>query len=312
MRWVKDGLIYRVCELSDWAWSHAHKPSLLFVEEDRLRIYFGVRDRDNRTRTTFIDVDPACPQNVLYVHDRPVLDLGPLGTFDDSGANVSSVLRHEGLVYLYYTGWNPSRTVPTRNSIGLAVSEDNGLTFRRLFDGPVMDRTIHEPYYTSTPFVLFDSGRWRMWYASGTQWRRIEGKLEICYHIKYAESADGVTWERPNLSCIAPRDDDEATARASVMRENEGYCMWYSYRRIEGFRENRECSYRIGYAESNDALTWERMDDRVGIDVSESGWDSEMIAYPAVYRHRGTLHMIYNGNGFGAAGFGSAHLDSQA
>ncbi len=148
-----------------------------------------------------------------------------------------------------------------------------------------------------------------MWYISGTGWRLIEGKPEICYHIKYAESTDGVTWDRPNLSCILPRDENEVTARASVIREGDRYRMWYCHRRVGDFRENRDCSYRIGYAESTDGLAWERMDERVGIDVSESGWDSEMIAYPAVYRYRGTLHMIYNGNQFGASGFGIAHLE---
>lgn len=309
MRWVKDGLIYRVSGMLDWASSHTHKPCVLFVEEDRLRVYFGVRDRDNRTRTTFIDIDPANPQDVLYVHDRPVLDLGRLGTFDDAGANASCLLRHNGIVYMYYIGWNPSRTVSTRNAIGLAVSADDGLTFRRLYDGPVMDRTIHEPYYPSAPFVLREQGRWRMWYISVTHWRRIAGKPEVCYHIKYAESTDGLTWERPNVSCILPRDENEATARPSVIREKDRYRMWYCYRCVADFREDRQCSYRIGYAESIDGLAWDRMDNRVGIDVSESGWDSEMIAYPAVYHYRGTLYMIYTGNQFGTSGFGIAHLE---
>jgi len=308
VKWVKDGLIHSVSRASDWAWSHAHKPSVLLLDDRRLRIYFGTRDRQNQTRTTFIDVDPAQPCNVLYVHDRPVLDLGKLGTFDDSGANVSCLVRHHDLVYMYYVGWNPGLTVSTRNAIGVAVSADNGQTFQRLYDGPILDRTALEPYYISTPYVVVEEGRWRMWYASGTQWRLIDGKPEICYHIKYAESKDGLHWDRPNTSCIVPRDDDEATARPAVILDGGSYRMWYSFRRVEGFRQAGENSYRIGYAESSDGIAWQRLDARAGIDVSESGWDSEMIAYPAIYRHDGTLRMIYNGNGFGASGFGAAHL----
>jgi len=46
----------------------------------------------------------------------------------------------------------------------------------------------------------------------------------------------------------------------------------------------------------------------VGIDVSPTGWDSTMVAYPYVYSHAGKTHMIYNGNGFGLSGFGYAVL----
>ena len=48
-----------------------------------------------------------------------------------------------------------------------------------------------------------------------------------------------------------------------------------------------------------------------GIDVSDSGWDSEMIEYPFVLRHQGHLYMLYNGNGYGQSGFGLAILDER-
>lgn len=37
--------------------SHCHKPTPLIINNETLRIYFGVRDENNKTRTTFIDVD---------------------------------------------------------------------------------------------------------------------------------------------------------------------------------------------------------------------------------------------------------------
>ena len=48
------------------------------------------------------------------------------------------------------------------------------------------------------------------------------------------------------------------------------------------------------------------MDERVGIERSEEGWDSLMMEYQFVYEHRGVKHMLYNGNGFGETGFGYA------
>ncbi len=81
--------------------------------------------------------------------------------------------------------------------------------------------------------------------------------------------------------------------------------MWYSFRAQPGID-----TYRIGYAESMDGLSWRRMDESAGIDVSSSGWDSEMICYPKVFRHKERYYMLYNGNGYGKTGFGLAVLEN--
>jgi hypothetical protein len=73
--------------------------------------------------------------------------------------------------------------------------------------------------------------------------------------------------------------------------------MWYSC---------RGSSYRIGYAESGDGISWKRMDAGGGPDISDSGWDSEMTTYPVVLRHRNRLRMLYNGNAYGRTGIGAA------
>ena len=67
--------------------------------------------------------------------------------------------------------------------------------------------------------------------------------------------------------------------------------------------------YRLGYAESADGVRWERLDHLAGMERSDEGWDSVMIAYPFVYEHRGVKHLLYNGNGFGETGIGYAVLD---
>ena len=60
-----------------------------------------------------------------------MLDLGALGTFDDSGVTTRVVVAHADARYLYYTGWTRGVTVPFYLSAGLAVSEDDG-AFQRL------------------------------------------------------------------------------------------------------------------------------------------------------------------------------------
>jgi hypothetical protein len=73
--------------------------------------------------------------------------------------------------------------------------------------------------------------------------------------------------------------------------------MWYSYRGEH---------YKIGVADSTDGILWQRKDSEVGIDVSETGWDSEMIEYAHVFELRNHLYMFYNGNGYGKTGLGYA------
>jgi hypothetical protein len=306
MSWSRRGLIYAPAGRlgRDWAHSHAQCPTPTRVSSATLRIYFGTRDTANRTRPTFIDVDPARPERILYEHDRPVLDLGELGCFDDAGVMPSCLVDVAGEKFLYYVGWNTSTTVPYRTSIGVAVSGDGGLTFRRLFAGPIMDRTPREPHFCSTPFVIREGSGWRMWYLSCTGWRRVGDRAEPQYEIKTARSDDGIDWRRVGDVAIAAAGPEEALARPWVLRGGDGWRMWFCHRSLNGYRTDPQQSYRIGCAESTDGLVWRRQPDR--LETAAGDWDSEMTAYPAAYEHDGRVHLVYNGNGFGRSGFGYA------
>ena len=308
MRWEKKGRIFAAANQHEWMAHHASVPIADPVDDRVLRIYFGPRDRKGRTRPAFIEVEADNPANVLYVHDRPVLDLGKPGTFDDSGVMPSCIVNDGGRKYLYYTGWNLGVTVPYTLSVGLAVSTDGGVTFSRMFEGPVVDRTIHEPYSSLSPFVLKTGDTWRLWYGSMTGFVAVKGRLEPQYHIRYADSLDGIEWRRPVATCIGYSFEGEANGRPCVIEEDGQYRMWYCYRNIVDYRTDSSKSYRIGYAESQNGVDWIRLDHLAGIEPSDDGWDSMMIAYPYVYRHRGRIYMLHAGNGFGESGFGYAVL----
>jgi sucrose-6-phosphate hydrolase SacC (GH32 family) len=207
---------------------------------------------------------------------------------------------HNGRKYLYYIGWNLGVTVPFRNSIGLAVSQDDG-GFKRYAQGPIVDRTAEEPHFVASCCVLPSVDKWRMWYLSCTGWMMRGGKPEHMYHIKYAESVDGIHWQRAGVVAIDYANEHEyAISRPSVVRDNDLWRMWFSC---------RGSAYRIGYAESHDGITWDRFDAKFGLDVSASGWDSDMVEYPFVFDHGGARYMLYNGNGYGRTGFGLAVLE---
>ena len=311
-RFIKKGHIFAVDGKHTWNQSHAQIPSPDLLPNDRIRIYYSTRDKLNRSLTSFIEVNAANPSEVLYVHDRPILDFGKLGCFDDCGVMPSSVVTHDGLKYLYYCGWNTSTTIRYRNCIGLALSEDGGVTFRRAFEGPILDRTKDEPHLVVTPHVISEDGIWKMWYCGCTEWKVVDGVTEPQYLIKYAESRDGIDWERDNRVLIPYRHEAEAIGRPVVVHEDGIYKMWYSYRNIDEYRTNKNKSYHTGYAESVDNVNWERKDELAGLDLSETGWDSEMTAYPYVVDYQDKRYLFYNGNGFGRSGFGYAVAEHEA
>lgn len=303
MQWVKKGLIFEAGGKFDWMHTHAALPFAERIGEDIYRIYFSARDRLNRAQIGYIEVDINKPQKVLYITEKPVLGLGELGCFDDSGVMTSWIVDHRGMKYLFYTGWSLGITVPYYFYVGLAVSKDGGETFERFSKAPILERNSYDPYLTASPCILIANGVWRMWYISSIK-REIEnGEPKPYYHIKYAESKDGIHWERKGVVCIDFKSKDEyAIARPCVLKENGIYKMWYSYRGE---------SYRIGYAESKDGIHWERKDAEAGIDVSESGWDSEMIEYAFVFEHKGKKYMLYNGNSYGETGLGYAIMNEE-
>jgi hypothetical protein len=284
-------------------------PTPYALNEDTIRIFFAPRNAHGQSIPTFIDVDADDPLKVRYVHDRPIMSLGKLGTFDDGGIMPCCTVPTENGLYLYYVGWNPSGSVAYRNAIGLAVSRDGGKTFERMFPGAIVDRNRNEPYFTASPYVMKEDGMWHMWYASSTGFVKVDGKPEPLYIIKYASSEDGIHWQRPNKACIYPKSEYEANARATVIKENGTYKMWFAHRDSFDFRDG-EGSYRIGYAESENAVNWERMDEKAGISFSETGWDSKMQTYPAVFEHKNKKYLFYNGNGFGKTGIGVAVLEN--
>lgn len=309
MNWIKKGLIFTSDATHEWNKTHASVPTVYNINEQILRIYYTSRDTKNRAYISFIEVESEDPKNILYTHDKPVLSPGKLGMFDDMGTMVSHVVEVENEVWMYYIGWNVRNTIAYHNSIGLAISKDGGITFDKFSEGPLFDRTYKEPYFNAAPYILREDRIWKMWYLSNTKWVKYNGKSEPFYHIKYAESDNGIDWRREGKVAIDYKDENECgIVRSCVLNDGNTYKMWYSYRNLQNYREDINNSYRIGYAESNNGFDWIRMDGKSGIDVSKNGWDSEMIEYPFVYDNNNKRYMIYNGNGFGSSGFGYAVL----
>jgi predicted GH43/DUF377 family glycosyl hydrolase len=321
MKWKKLGQIFSPQKVNDgiereWMKEFSQCTSTL-VFEDFVRIYFSCRpykDQEGQAKsyTAFIDVDRKNLSKILRVAENPVLPLGKLGSFDEFAVYPSSVIREGDKVYLYYAGWNRMRSVPFNTSIGVAVSHDEGISFERTGDGPILGPSLSEPFVISGPKIRKFEGKYFLFYLAGTEWVMHNGSPEIIYKNKMAISDDGVNWTKMNRNIIEDKIDYlECQAGPDVFFYKEKYHMYFVYRHGVDFRSAPGRGYKIGYAHSDDLINWTRDDENSGIGYSEEGWDSTMHHYPHVFELDGSHYMLYNGNEFGKYGFGLAILDDE-
>jgi len=307
MKWNKKGRIFTAAGEFGWMQSHTQVPTPLILD-DRIRVFFSTRPADGMSRAAFIDLDIEDPSRILYLHDKPILELGEAGMFDEHGIIPNHVFRHDDKLYMFYVGWSRQQSIPYSNWMGMAISDDDGATFRKVSKGPILDRTRDEVYSATGLICLKDQEQWHGWYATGTQWLSINGRYEHTYEIRYCRSNNLLDWTRPNQPIFPNKLPHESNTRPTLVLMEGRWHMWFCYRGTHDFRDGQD-SYRIGYAWSTNLKDWTREDDQAGIDVSTEGWDSSMIAYPCVVPVRDKTLMFYAGNGFGRGGFGYAELE---
>ena len=305
MTWRKIGHIFTPDKNYDWMWSHAANPVPYILNEKKgiVRVFFTSRNKNNISNIGYVDIDFLNDFKILFISDKPVISPGILGLFDDSGTAMGYLIVKENKFYLFYLGWNLKVTVPWLNTIGLAISDSIDGDFKKVSMAPIMDRSNEDPFSISYPTILFDDGKYKMWYGSNLSWGKKQNEMK--HVIKYAESEDLITWKRTNEVHIGLQHKNEyAFSKPWVKKDGNLFKMWYSFR-ANGLID----SYRIGYAESIDGNSWFRKDGNAGVTVSSNGWDSEMVCYPSVFKLHSKTYMLYNGNGYGKTGFGIAILE---
>lgn len=311
--WEKKGRIFDPTGRAEWMQSHAQIPYVLTLG-DRLRIYFTCRPDPEATAGTtaltgFADFEKNEPFKLIEIAENPVIELGGPGDFDQHGIMPGSIVEIPGTneLRLYYAGWMRLEGVPYKWQIGMAVSHDGGVTFQRHSRGPILGADCDDPYLQGCPRVNWFRNEWVMFYISGTQWTAVDDGFESVYTMRRATSKDGIHWTRESGEVIPTIVDRECQASATWVEIDGLQHMFFTYRHGIDFR-NPTRGYRVGHAVSTDLRRWTRKDEEMMIDVSDEGWDSEMVCYPHVVRIGNDCFMFYSGNQFGQGGFGYAKL----
>lgn len=315
LNWEKLGLLFNPNNFPDrpeWMHEFAQAPCTLEFD-DFLRVYFSTRPKPDLngqyvSYCAFVDLDPTNLFKILNISSKPILELGKTGAFDEFGTYPVSVLREKNKILAFYGGWTRLESVPFNVAIGYAESYDGGITFNKIGDGPVLSYSLDEPFVLSGPKIRKFNSIYYLFYIAGQKWIVDNNRAEPIYKIRLAISQDGLNWTKLNKDLIISKYEDEAQASPDVIFLNGKYHMFFCYRKSKDYRKNKKNTYRIGYAYSYDLINWFRDDEYCGFDVSEFGFDNEMVAYPHVFKLRNKIYMMYLGNEVGRNGFGLALL----
>ena len=300
MGWIRKGNIFNEC--------HAQVP-VVDINHDRFwRIYYSKRENRGPSLPYYLDVEAGNPHKILGHSPGPILNPGNKGMFDWAGVMPTEIIQVGDVRYLYYIGWANRIDVPYHNNLGLAISHDQGQTWKKYSDGPVFATSAKEPGYVGTISIIKKDELYYGYYLSCRQWREHEGRMEPMYDIKIATSENLIDWLPLNQSAVLLENQEGGISKASVLQIGQEYFLWFAVRNAVDYRDNPANSYRIKCAKSDDLLHWQRTDE-LGLDIDlKSTWENNMVEYPHVIAYQNQIFMFYNGNGFGETGFGYAVL----
>lgn len=305
INWEKRGLVFCPDGSVDWMNNSVLTPQPFNLSEEVIRVYGSFRDKDGVGRIGYIDVEAKNPSNIIKISEKPVLDIGSDGCFDDNGVILGDVLRVKDKIYMYYVAFQHVQKAKFYAFSGLAISEDGGESFKRVKRTPVMDRTEEGLFGRCIHTVVYDEKQnlFRVWYSVIYDWTYINEIPYPTYDIKYIESKDGIHFEEEGIQCIKCNKNEYRIGRPRVriLADNK-YEMRYT-------SDTYSKEYISGYAISNDGINWLRKDELGWLKKSDTqAFDDEMACYPVVIETKYGTYMFYDGNGMGKTGFGYAEL----
>ena len=236
-KWEKLGRIFNPTDVTNryFIKEFAQAPSVI-VFDSFIRVYFSCRPEPDEhgqyvSYSSYLELDRKDLFKVLKISEKPILELGELGTFDEFGTYPVSVIKVKNEYRAYYAGWTRCESVPFNVAIGVGISKDEGRSFHKLGKGPILSYSVDEPFILSGPKIRFFNNKYYLFYISGSKWILDNGKPEPVYRIRLAISEDGLNWEKVNRDLIPIQvEENEAQSSPDVFFFNGKYHMFFSYR----------------------------------------------------------------------------------
>lgn len=202
----------------------------------------------------------------------------------EDNLNRNGVVRVGDTWHMWYTGQARGYSF-----IGYATSKD-GINFERASDEPVLiTERQFEGASVMNPCVLYEDGIFKMWYAAGETY---EPNV-----LAYAESTDGIHWEKSRINPIFVKDkrneyEQNRVGGCQVLKvDGLGYLMFYI-----GYKDIHTAC--ICAALSRDGKTqWKRCVKNPLVVPEVGAWDEDSCYKPsALYdENMGGWRIWYNG-----------------
>jgi len=167
MKWGKKGLIYCPNGKYGWDYDSALTPTPIILDNKTIRVFVSMRDKSGVGRIGFIDVDINNPIKIKNISERPILDIGLPGTFDDNGIILGDIILIDNIYYMFYVGFQIVQKVKFLAFTGLAFSDD-GSTFKRTKNTPILDRSDEGLFIRAIHTIIKENGIFKIWYATGS------------------------------------------------------------------------------------------------------------------------------------------------
>lgn len=216
---------------------------------------------------------------------NPVLNVGPLGSWDGILVIPSRVIHTDSVYHMWYTGFSGTRYW----HIGYATSPD-GIRWRKYEGNPILRAgpATWDSSGTALGYVMQTGSDYQMWYNGDEASRTLQ--------LGYAASADGIAWRKAHrlnpILRVGPRGswNSGGLSHPSVLGPDSSghYKMWFA-------GEDRTVVVKVGFATGTSATSWTMAANPVLEPGTPGSWDDRSVFYPRVLHNHGTYEMWYGG-----------------
>ena len=191
-------------------------------DDDEYKMYYTATNSSAMPRLGLA----TSPDGITWTKyaQNPILELGQTGSWNEYRSHNASVIKREGLYYLWFTGSNTNSEV----GIGLAYSTD-GISWEEDQQSPVLMTAStlewESTYLTFPAVVVRENGSFLMAYM---------GFDGLYRQVGLATSPDGVQWTRHPNNPIIPHgavgswNEETSTGPSIAIIEQGLYRMWYA------------------------------------------------------------------------------------
>ena len=242
-----------------------------------------------------------------------ILDIGGSGDFDSYLTYRPYVLKDGSIYRMWYNGSTKPFNCPTgkladNRRIGYAESSD-GVNFRRVNDGPGIGGSVLplgpagsiDAQQVGYVWVIKDGAQYKMFYSANDASNFWRIALAVSTDARHWTKVPGKLAGGAVLDLGPPGGFDVACAyQPSVVKERDSlYRMWYRGCQAAG-KFGGPSRGVIGYAESNDGITWVKIDQNgpqgEALTQGAAGrFDSGGLTTPSVFLDGNTWNMYYAG-----------------